>query len=87
MNTRKYFEFSSMVLDLELFKTNLGEHIAQLREKEGLTQAQLGALIDKDYQSISRIERGKVNVSGFTLVQIAEVLNVSMDKLFDFKKN
>jgi putative transcriptional regulator len=76
-----------MLSDVELFKTNLGSHIAQLREKEGLTQAQLGALINKDYQSVSRIERGKVNASGFILAQLAEALNVSMNQLFDFKKN
>lgn len=70
--------------DLELFKKELGKRIAFLREKKGLTQPQLGALVDKDFQSISRIENGRVNVSGYVLKQIAKSLEITMNELFDF---
>lgn len=72
-----------MVNDLELFKKNLGKRIARLREEKGFTQVQLAALINKDFQSLSRIENGRVNASGYLLKQIAVALNVSMNELFE----
>ncbi len=72
-----------MADDIELFKKGLGKRIAELRDQKGITQAQLASLINKDFQSISRIENGRVNASGFVLKQIADALKVSMDKLFD----
>lgn len=69
--------------ELELFKKRMGKHIATLREKKGLTQPQLGALVNKDFQSISRIENGRINPSGYVLKQIAKALNVSMNELYD----
>jgi putative transcriptional regulator len=72
-----------MTDDLELFKKGLGKKIAQLRDKKGITQAQLAALVNKDFQSISRIENGRVNASGYILKQIADALNISMNELFD----
>lgn len=70
--------------DLNLFKKKLGKRIAQLREQKGLTQPNLGALINKDFQSISRIENGHINASGYVLKQIADALKVSMNDLFKF---
>jgi len=70
--------------DLELFKKKLGKRIAQLREEKSLTQPNLGAIINRDFQSISRIENGHINVSGYILKQIADALNVTMNDLFDF---
>jgi putative transcriptional regulator len=72
-----------MADNLELFKKKLGKRIAKLRENKGFTQAQLAALINKDFQSISRIENGRVNASGYILKQIADALNISMNELFD----
>jgi putative transcriptional regulator len=73
-----------MTNDLEIFKKKLGKRVAQFREDKALTQAQLAALINKDFQSISRIENGRVNASGYLLQQIANALEVSMNDLFDF---
>jgi len=69
--------------DIDLFKKKLGKRIAYLRDKGNFTQAELGALINKDYQSISRIENGRINASGFILKQIADALGVSMNEIFD----
>lgn len=73
-----------MTNDLEIFKKKLGKQIAKLRENKGLTQSQLSALINKDFQSISRIENGRVNASGYILKEIADALAVDMNRLFDF---
>ncbi|WP_316830463.1 helix-turn-helix transcriptional regulator [Pedobacter aquatilis] len=72
--------------EISVFKAKLGRRIAFLRERNDLTQPELGALINKDFQSISRIENGKVNLSAFTLKQISDALNVSMNDVFDFSE-
>lgn len=72
-----------MVEDMKAFKTKLGKRIQQLRAGK-YTQLELGALINKDYQAISRLEKGRVNPSAYLVVQIAEALGVTMDEIFDF---
>jgi len=71
-----------MSIDVESFKKALGRRVAQLRKEKGFTQAQLGALIDKDFQSISRLEAGGVNPSCFLIWQLAKALDVEVGRLF-----
>jgi len=73
-----------MLDDLEFFKKALGKRIAALREEKDFSQAYLASLINKDFQSLSRIENGRVNVSGYILKQIAEALETDMNNLFKF---
>ncbi|MEJ2882279.1 helix-turn-helix transcriptional regulator [Pedobacter sp. GR22-6] len=72
-----------MADDLKNFKLKLGKRIKQIRESKNLTQPELGALINKDYQSIGRIENGRVNPSAYLIFQIAKALDVSMGEVFD----
>lgn len=69
---------------LEDFKVKLGLKIKALREEKELTQAKLGDLIEKDYQAISRLERGLVNPSAYLVLQIANALKVKIEDLFFF---
>ncbi len=71
-----------MLYDVELFKKTLGKHVARLRKEKGLTQAELSSLIDKDFQSISRIESGKINPSAYLLLQLAHALDVEPGEFF-----
>jgi Predicted transcriptional regulators len=73
-----------MGYDLENFKINLGKRIKALREERNLTQPELAALIDKDYQALGRIENGRVNPSSFIVYEIAKALKVTMNEIFDF---
>jgi len=75
-----------MVYDLKTFKIKLGKRIKALREKKGLTQLELGALINKDYQSIGRIENGRVNPSSYLIYQLSRALNVTIEDIFEFNK-
>lgn len=68
--------------DVELFKKALGKQVARLRKEKGLTQAELSALINKDFQSISRIESGKINPSAFLILQLANALEVEVAEFF-----
>jgi len=73
-----------MAIDIQTFKTQLGQRIRALRERRGLTQMELGALIDKDFQAISRMEKGRVNPSAYQVYLIAGALGVPIEEFFDF---
>ena len=75
-----------MAEDLNIFKIKLGKRIKTLREQKGYTQLELGALIGKDFQAISRIELGRVNPSAYIVHQIARALRVSMNEIYDFSE-
>jgi putative transcriptional regulator len=63
----------------------LGNRIRELRIGKGLSQAKLGVLINKDQQSIHKIESGQFNPSYFYLLEICEGLEISLEELV--KKN
>lgn len=62
----------------------LGKHIQQIREKKKLTQLDVAAYINKDRQSIQRLEAGKINPSIYYLTELAEGLDVPLKKLIEF---
>jgi transcriptional regulator with XRE-family HTH domain len=66
----------------EELAAKVGERIVHLREKKGWTQSDLARACMKDRQSIERIENGKTNPTLFTLLEIANVLEVPMVDLF-----
>jgi transcriptional regulator with XRE-family HTH domain len=69
------------------FKKNLGQRIKQLRVGLGLTQQQLASRMGyKDKQVVNRYEMDGANPTAYSLMQIAESLEVSLDELIDFSK-
>lgn len=67
------------------FRKLLGARIQELRQARNLTQPQLAAAIGfKDYQSIGRIENGRVTASVYTIYQILKALEVNPNELLDF---
>ena len=72
-----------MAADIERFKTALGQRIREIREGRGLTQMELGALIGKDFQAISRMEKGRVNPSAYQVYVLAEALSTPIAEFFD----
>ncbi len=73
-----------MATDIQTFKIGLGQRIRLLRERRGLTQLELGALIGKDFQAISRMEKGRINPSAYQVYLLAGALNVPIGEFFDF---
>lgn len=56
--------------------------MAKVLVKEGLTQKELGAVIEKDQAYISQIERGiQSGITTETLEKLADALHVSTDYL------
>ena len=64
-------------------KQNIGLRVKAARTQKGLTQAQLAEAIDKAFETISNIERGKTAPNFSTLADISAVLGLPMREFFD----
>jgi transcriptional regulator with XRE-family HTH domain len=64
------------------FHARFGKAVKAIREKQGLTQAQLSGLMDVPSTFLSDIERGVRNVSLSTLIALSKALNVKLSELF-----
>ncbi len=68
--------------------TNIGARVRQIREAKGLKMNFVAKSAGIAKESLSRIERGKCTPREKTLLRIADVLNVSVEKLaFDSISN
>lgn len=68
-------------MDKEAALVKLGKQIQRIRKNKGMTQVQLAHSLNKDQQSIQRLEAGKFNPSYIYLTEIATGLGVSIDVL------
>ncbi|QOG03487.1 helix-turn-helix domain-containing protein [Flavobacterium sp. MDT1-60] len=68
-------------MDKELQLQKFGKKIKEIRESKGLTQAQVAHKIDKDRESIARLERGAVNPTYLYLLEICVGLEITMEEL------
>lgn len=68
-----------MTLDYEL----IGQRIARYRKKQHITQESLAEYLDVSTAFISKIERGKTQLSLERLVQICHFLNITSSDLID----
>lgn len=68
----------------EQLKRNIGQRVKAARLQKGLTQAELAEAIDKAFETISNIERGKTAPNFSTLSDIAEVLGMPLKEFFEF---
>lgn len=61
-----------------------GNNLRLLRIQRGLTMTELANLCDIEYRQVSDIELGKINTTLSTIYLLAEALEISPQKLFDF---
>lgn len=61
----------------------LGEQIKKFRKLKKLTQVDLELLCGIDNGDISRIENGRKNLELYTIVKLAEALEVKLKNLFE----
>ena len=66
-------------------KILFGKKLRELRENKGLTQEQLGELLDIEWQHVSRLENGKNLPSCAILVGIAKVFDIDIRTLVDYE--
>jgi DNA-binding XRE family transcriptional regulator len=67
------------------FQIKLGQQIAKLRKQKKLSQVDFAYMLDKEKQNYNKIEKGKSNTTSWTLYKIAELLEVPVQKLFDWE--
>lgn len=65
-------------------KIELGKRIIMLREQKGWSQSDLARACNKDRQAIEKLENGKVNPTIYTLLELANALEVSLPELVNF---
>jgi transcriptional regulator with XRE-family HTH domain len=72
-----------MDISKELFITNFGIHIRQLREKKNMSQQDLANDCSMSKRQIGRIERGEINTTLGTIVNIANALDIEPKELLN----
>ena len=60
---------------------SLGSRIKAIRKEKGMSQLDLAVSVNKDYQSIQRLEGGAINPSYFYLLEICEGLRIKLSDL------
>ncbi len=66
------------------FLKQLGESIAKQRLKLKLSQTEVANRCEIERGNLTRIEKGKSNVTTETLLKISEALDIPVTKLFSF---
>lgn len=61
---------------------NLGARLKAVRQAKKLTLRDLGYRVDKDPQSISRVEMGDINPTYLYLAELCEGLEIGLAELF-----
>lgn len=66
-------------------KKEFGKRIIMLREQKGWSQSDFARACNKDRQAIEKLENGKVNPTLYTLLELANALEISLGELMDLK--
>lgn len=74
-----------MATKKDIFLKHFGAHLKALRLEREMRQADLANKLNKDFQSIQRVESGNINPSLYYLKELAEGLGITLAELIDFK--
>jgi len=69
----------------EDFLKELGVAIANARKKQNLSQNAVAKLLFIERGNLTRIEKGKTNVTADTLLKISEAIKVPVSDFFSFQ--
>ena len=61
-----------------------GEHLRNVRKKQGMTMMDLAYEADMEYSQIAKIERGVINTKISTVQTLSQALGVKTADLFQF---
>jgi transcriptional regulator with XRE-family HTH domain len=67
-------------------RSMIGERLRGYRISKGLTQEDLADLADVHFTYIGKIERGEINFTIDSIVNVSTALNVSLDELFRYSQ-
>lgn len=68
---------------LAVAKSEFGARLRALREQQGLTQKELGELVEMSHQAVARLETGNIQPTWPTVCKLAEALGVKTDEFRD----
>ena len=68
------------------YYNKVGKQLKQLRQRSGISQEKLAAMLELPRPAISQIERGERTIAADELIKISKVFNVSMETILDLKK-
>tara|TARA_B100000929_G_scaffold290318_1_gene283515 strand:- start:14417 stop:14632 length:216 start_codon:yes stop_codon:yes gene_type:complete len=71
-------------VDKEQLKKKVGQRMVELRTQKGWSQSDLARACHKDRQAIEKLENGKVNPTIYSLLEIAQALEVELRELVSF---
>ena len=66
------------------FLIRLGNHIGKVRRAKGYSMDRLALEADLSRATMSRLEKGRIDVQAFTLYSIAKTLGITLSRLLDF---
>lgn len=69
----------------DLFLDIFGKHLAEVRRQKNITQDQLAFDAGIDVGTLSKIERGVLNISIYNAYKIATALKIPYKELFDLE--
>ena len=72
-----------MEIDKEIELINLGKRVKEIRLSKNLTQFDLATRINKDQQSIHRLEAGKINPSYIYLLEVCKGLDIPVAEILN----
>jgi len=72
-------------MDKTTLLKKFGKNVKIERIKKDLTQEQLAEIMNVSQNYIANIERGKANMSLVKLYELANFLNVKLEKLLNFE--
>jgi transcriptional regulator with XRE-family HTH domain len=67
--------------DIEILKKEFGKTVARIRQNKGLSLREVGYRCSLDNSKISKIEKGKINISLSTLTDLAQGLDLHPSEL------
>lgn len=73
------------IMEDQEFLEKLGQRIAQLRKKNGMTQVEFAEKLGIQRTALTRIEVGNVNTTLLMVKKICSVLNIDLPTLFLFQ--
>jgi len=69
---------------MDELKIEIEKQIVELRTKKGWSQSDLARACSNDRQAMEKVENGKVDPTIYSLLEIAEALEVDLKELVDF---
>lgn len=83
MNVKHEYAYSAMEAVVALAHNEHMKNVRALRQARGLTQAELAELAGVNQATVSKAERGEMNITMDKIVALAAALNVEPVQLFD----